>query len=58
MFKPYRDILAAGMWNTIEDRVSCEYINLLITKIDFSSSDIFSLIKSILKSSLINKKIS
>ena len=58
MFKPNRDILAFGMLDTIEERVSCEYMNLLITKTIFSSSGNLSLIKSILKSSLINENIS
>ena len=45
------------MWNTIEERVSCECIDLLMTKIVFSSSGTFSLIKSNMKSSLVNQKI-
>ena len=45
VFKPKRAVLAFGMWNTIEERLSYECIDLLITKIVFSSSGTFSLIK-------------
>ena len=50
VFKPKRDVLAFGMWNTIEERLSYECIDLLITKIVFSSSGTFSLIKQNMKS--------
>ena len=50
-FRIFR-ILAFGMWNTIEERVSYEcYIDLLLTQIVFSSSGTFSSIKSNMKSS-------
>ena len=45
------------MWNTIEERISYECIDLLMTKIVFSSSGIFPLIKSNMRSSLVNEKI-
>ena len=44
------------MWNTIEERVQYESIDLLMTKIIFSSSKSFSLIKLTMKSSLVNEK--
>lgn len=46
------------MWNTIEEQVLYECIDLLMTKIVFSSLRTFSFIKSKMKSSLINEKIS
>ena len=51
-------VLTFGMWNTIEERVSFECIDLLMTKIVFISLGTFSLIKSNMKSSLVNEKIS
>ena len=50
--------IAFGMWNTIDERVSYGCIDLLMTKIVFSSSGTFSLIKSNMKCSPINEKIS
>ena len=44
------------MWNTIEEQVSYEFIDMLMTKIIFSSSGTFSLIKSNMESSLVNEK--
>ena len=44
------------MWNTIEERVQYESIDLLMTKIIFSFSKPFSLIKLTMKSSLVNEK--
>ena len=53
-FEPKRDVLAFGMWNIIEERISHECIGLLMTKIVFNSSETFSLKKS----NLVNEKIS
>ena len=58
VFKPKHDVLAFGKWNTIEEQVSYECINLLMTKFVSSSSGTFSLIKSNMKSSLVDEKIS
>ena len=58
IFKPKRDDLAFGMWNTIEERVSYECMSLLMTEIVFRSSGTFLLIKSNMKSSLVKEKIS
>ena len=46
------------MWNTIEDWLSYECIDLLMTNIVFSFSGTFSFIKSNMKSSFVNEKIS
>ena len=46
------------MWNTIDERVSYECIDLLMTKIVFSSSGTFTLINLNMKSSLVNEKLS
>ena len=51
-------VLTFGMWNTIEERDSFECLDLLMTKILFISSGTFSLMKSNIKSSLVNEKIS
>ena len=58
MSKPQRDVLSFGLWNTIEERVSCECTNLLMTKIVLSSFGTFSLVKSNIKSSLVKEKMS
>ena len=58
MFKPKRNVLAFGMWSTIEEQVLYEFIDLLMTKTVFSSSRTFSLIKANMKSSLVNEKTS
>ena len=57
MFKSKGSILAFGMGNTYKEPVSDESIDLLMTKILLHSSGTFSLIKSILKRSLVNEKI-
>ena len=46
------------MWNTIEERVSYECVDLMMIEVVFSSSETFSLIKSNMKISLVNEKIS
>ena len=58
MSKPQRDVLSFGLWNTIEERVSYECTNLLMTKIVLSSFGTFSLVKSNIKSSLVKEKMS
>ena len=58
MSKPQRDVLSFGLWNTIEERVSYECTNLLMTKIVLRSFGTFSLIKSNIKSSLVKEKMS
>ena len=58
VIKAKRDVLAFGMWNTIEEQDSDECIDLLMTKIVSSSLAPFSLIKLNMESSLFNGKIS
>ena len=58
VFKPKRGALVFGIWNTIEERVLYECIHLLMTKIVSNSSGTFSLIKSNIKRSLGNEKVS
>ena len=60
MFKSKSDVLAFGMWNTIEDQVSyeCNINDMLMTKIVFSSSGTLLLMKLNRKSSLVDEKMS
>ena len=46
------------MQNTTEERVSYECVDLMMIEVVFSSSETFSLIKSNMKISLVNEKIS
>ena len=58
MLKAQRDILAFAIWNTIEERVSYECTDLLMTKIVLNSFGTFSLIESNMKSRLVKEKMS